>query len=368
MTGPKVYTAIGLMSGTSLDGVDAALIRTDGHGHSERLAFVSIPYDDEIRARLRACLGKRDDPDGAVAIATTELTRAHAAAVDWLLSRAGLAPREVDIIGFHGQTLHHEPAQKFTWQIGNGSMLARLTGIDVINDFRSADVAAGGQGAPLLPLYHRALARQAGLDLPVAILNLGGVGNVTYIAGDDAMLAFDTGPGNALIDDWIKKHTGRDYDENGMWARQGTVDETVLAQWLAHPYFSVKPPKSLDRDAWDLSALARLSPADGAATLTAFTVQAAARALEHLPDAPRAWYVTGGGRHNGLIMESLQRRVNAPVENVDTLGWNGDGMEAEGFAYLAVRSLLDLPLSLPGTTGVPRPLTGGRRYGHRESA
>lgn len=368
MSGPKVYTAIGLMSGTSLDGIDAALIRTDGQGKIDRMSFISIPYDDDIRGRLRACLGKKDDPDGAVALATVALTRAHAAAVDWLLSRAGLSPQEVDIIGFHGQTLHHDPTNRFTWQIGNGSMLARLTRIDVVNDFRSADVAAGGQGAPLIPLYHRALAEAAGIELPVAILNLGGVGNVTYIAGDDKMVAFDTGPGNALIDDWIKKHTGRDYDENGMWARQGKVDEAILAQLLSHHYFNAPPPKSLDRDAWDLSALEKLSPVDGAATLTAFTVQSAACALEHLPYAPRAWYVTGGGRHNGLIMESLQRRVNAPVESVDKLGWDGDAMEAEGFAYLAVRSLLGLPLSLPGTTGVPQPLTGGRKFGHRESA
>lgn len=360
----KIYTAIGLMSGTSLDGIDAALIRTDGHDVIERTAagFVSLPYDDEVRARLRACLGRTDDADGAVALAAAEMTRAHAAAVDWLLSRCALDPRDIDIIGFHGQTVHHDPARRFTWQIGNGAMLARLTGIDVIDDFRSADVAAGGQGAPLLPLYHRALARQAGLELPVAILNLGGVGNVTYIAGDDDMGAFDTGPGNALIDDWVRRHMQRDFDDNGMIARQGTVNEAVLQKLLDHPYFSAKPPKSLDRDAWDLSPLAGLSVADGAATLTAFTVQAAARAMEHLPEAPLAWYVTGGGRHNGYIMEQLQRRVNAPVQSVDTLRWDGDAMEAEGFAYLAVRSLLGLPLSLPGTTGVPRPLTGGRRH------
>ncbi|MBU0799586.1 MAG: anhydro-N-acetylmuramic acid kinase, partial [Alphaproteobacteria bacterium] len=282
MPAPKVYTAIGLMSGTSLDGIDAALIRTDGLEVIERLAFVSIPYDDAIRARLRACLGKREDADGAVALAAGDMTRAHAAAVDWLLSRSGHSPGEVDIIGFHGQTLHHDPANKFTWQIGNGPMLARQTGIDVINDFRAADVATGGQGAPLLPLYHRALARQAGLELPVAILNLGGVGNVTYIAGDDDMVAFDTGPGNALIDDWVKRHMDRDYDDNGLIARQGTVNEAVLQKLLAHPYFTMKPPKSLDRDAWDLLPLQTLSPADGAATLTAFTVQAAARAMEHL--------------------------------------------------------------------------------------
>lgn len=363
MSGAKVYTAIGLMSGTSLDGIDAALIRTDGEDVIERAGFISLPYDDELRGRLRACLGRRADHDGAVALADAAMTRAHAAAVDWLLGRCGMDPVDVDVIGFHGQTLHHDPANRFTWQIGNGAMLARMTGIDVINDFRGADVAAGGQGAPLIPLYHRALARQAGLDLPVAVLNLGGVGNVTYIgAGADDMVAFDTGPGNALIDDWVKRHMGRDYDDNGMIARQGAVNEAVLEKLLAHPYFDAPPPKSLDRDAWDLSALDGLSTADGAATLTAFTVQAAARALAHLPGMPRAWYVTGGGRHNGFIMEQMRRRLNVPVDSVDALGWDGDGMEAEGFAYLAVRSLRGLPLSLPGTTGVPAPLTGGRLH------
>lgn len=354
----KVYTAIGLMSGTSLDGVDAALIRTDGRDFAEPAAFFTLPYDPELRERLRACLGRREDETGYVVRVEHDMTQVHAACVDWLLSRAGMAPAEIDVVGFHGQTVFHDPAHGFTWQIGNGALLARKTGIDVVGDFRSADVGAGGEGAPLLPLYHRA--RVAGLEKPVAVLNIGGVANVTWLgAGADDILAFDTGPGNALLDDWVKRRFGRDFDENGMIARQGRADEAALAAWLSHPYFARHPPKSLDRDAWDLSALENLGPADGAATLAAFTVRAAAKARDHLPAPPRAWYVTGGGRRNAFLMEELQKALAVPVAPVDDLGWNGDSLEAEGFAYLAVRSLLGLPLSLPGTTGVKAPQTGG---------
>lgn len=354
------HTVIGLMSGTSLDGVDAALMRTDGRDHIERLNFITIPYDDEMRSMIRRCLGRRADDDGFVARMEMELTRAHAAAVDWLLSKAGRSPQDIDLIGFHGQTIAHDPTAKFTWQVGNGAMLARLTGIDVVNDFRSADVAAGGQGAPLIPLYHAALS--SSLPKPAAILNIGGVANVTYIGADGEIIAFDTGPGNALLNDWVKKHLNREYDENGMLARQGRVNEDILGGWLSHPYFAKKPPKSLDRDAWDVNHISGSTAADGAATLTAFTVRAIAAARDHFPAPVKNWYVTGGGRHNALMMESLRAALSAPVEPVEKQGWNGDALEAEGFGWLAVRSVSGLPLSVPGTTGVPAPQTGGKFY------
>lgn len=359
----RIYTAIGLMSGTSLDGIDAALIRTDGENHAEPLDFISIPYDNGLREKLRACLGREDDFDGAVVRAETEMTRAHAAAVDWLLSKAGLAPEDIDLIGFHGQTIFHAPERHLTWQIGNGAMLARLTGIDVVNDFRSADVISGGEGAPFLPLYHRARAAVSDVGKPAAVLNIGGVGNVTYLgAGADDILAFDTGPGNALLDDWVQKHFDRSFDENGMLARQGQLRQDILDEWLSHDYFGRRAPKSLDRDAWDVSALQQkgVSAADGAATLTEFTVHAIAKAQEHMPASPKTWYVTGGGRHNDFMMERLHTVLESDVLPVEDIGWNGDALEAEGFAYLAVRSLCGLPLSLPVTTGVPAPQTGGR--------
>ncbi len=354
--GQKIYNVIGLMSGTSLDGIDAALIRTDGEAVVEPQAFLTLPYAPDARAALRACLGLRADPDGRVARAADLMTRAHAEAVRDLLALASLDPAAIDLIGFHGQTVFHDPASKFTWQIGDGALLARLTSIDVVSDFRTNDVKAGGQGAPLIPLYHAALAHV--LEKPVAILNIGGVANVTYI-DEEQVMAFDTGPGNALINDWVRKHTGAELDQDGTHALSGTVDTAALSRLAQNPFFSVRPPKSLDRDAWNTAFLKDLSLADGAATLSAFTVRAVALALEHLPKRPRAWYVTGGGRLNPALMQGLQKVLGVPVAPVEALGWDGDALEAQGFAYLAVRSLKGLPLSLPGTTGVPAPLSGG---------
>jgi anhydro-N-acetylmuramic acid kinase len=346
------------MSGTSLDGIDAALIRTDGHDFVEREGFVSIPYSDELRAALKGCLGRSKDEDGEIVHVENEMTAAHAEAVRALLKKEKLKPKDIDIIGFHGQTIFHDPDNRFTWQIGDGAILAALTGIDVVNNFRAADIAAGGQGAPFLPLYHRALVNHARVEKPVAILNIGGVANVTYI-DDGEIMAFDTGPGNALLDDWVRRHTGHGYDESGALAAKGRVDEILVTSWLAHPYFQKSPPKSLDRDAWDIARLEGEHVEDGAATLSAFTVIAVKQALTHLPQPPKNWYVTGGGRHNPVFMTGLAQALQAPVHPVEKLGWNGDALEAEGFAWLAVRSLLGEPLSLPSTTGVPRPLAGG---------
>lgn len=353
--GPRLATAIGLMSGTSLDGIDAALIRTDGRGRVDAGVALTVPYGDGLRARLRACLGGA----GPVAEVERDLTDAHAEAVRDLLSLAGLTPTQVDLIGFHGHTILHAPEHRRTWQIGDGARLAARTGIDVVGDMRGADVAAGGQGAPLVPLYHRALASP--LERPLAVLNIGGVANVTWLGrGDDEVLAFDTGPGNALIDDWVLRLTGRRYDDGGALARTGRVDAGILARLMDHPYFSRPAPKSLDRDAFDPAPVAGLSPADGAATLAAFTVEAVAAALPLLPEPPRRWLVTGGGRLNRALMDGLRARLDVAVDPVDAVGWSGDALEAQAFAYLAVRSRLGLPLSLPTTTGAPRPLTGGR--------
>lgn len=359
MQKPRLYTAIGLMSGTSLDGIDAAVIRTDGHGHVERLGFYTEDYEPAVRDALRACLGLKTDPDGRVKMAERVMTLAHAEAVKKLLAKTGLQAADIDLIGFHGQTIFHEPANRFTWQIGDGPLLAKETGITVINDFRSADVQAGGQGAPFLPLYHCAVTH--GLSRPVAILNLGGVANVTYI--DDAvLLAFDTGPASALINDWVKANQRGEYDNDGLFAAQGKVDHAVLGSYLADPFFNITPPKALDRDQWTTRPVAGLSLEDGAATLTAFTVESIARSRAHLPRQPLAWYVTGGGRHNKTMMAWLRAALGVPVGTVDDLGLDGDAMEAEGFAYLAVRSELGLHLSEPGTTRVPQPVTGGHKW------
>lgn len=359
-TNHKIYTVIGLMSGTSLDGIDAALLRTDGYSFIENIGFEMLPYSTDLRNRLRGVLGVRDKNDTRVHPIEQDMTLAHAAVVQKLLAKTGYKPEQVDLIGFHGQTIFHDPANRFTWQIGDGKLLARAIGIDVVNDFRSNDVKEGGQGAPFLPLYHQALMNH--LPKPVAILNIGGVSNITYLGANNEVIAFDTGPGNALINDWVKRYAGVEFDEDGKIARSGNVNKMVLQKFLSHSYFIQKPPKSLDRDAWQLRVMDGMSLEDGAATLTAFTVKAIAKSLGHLPQPPLTWYVTGGGRHNSALMNGLRQELQVPIENVDVLGWNGDAIEAEGFAWLAVRSLLKLPLSLPTTTGVPEPLTGGRYW------
>lgn len=351
----KPVLALGLMSGTSCDGIDAALLTTDGHAQVSFGAAYSEDYPEAFRRQLRGVLGGH----GPVEAVGEELTRRHAEAVNHLLRSAGIAPSAVHVIGFHGQTILHEPDNRRTWQIGNGALLASLTGIDTVSDFRSADVAAGGQGAPFVPLYHQALAEK--LERPLAVLNIGGVANVSFIGGDDSsLLAFDTGPGNALIDDWAFRHTGRAVDEDGRLAGAGKVDRTALARLMSHGYFALSAPKSLDRDAFDPAAVSRLSAADGAATLVAFTASSVGHARKALPETPRRWLVTGGGRHNPALMAALKAELGVPVDPVESVGWDGDVLEAQAFAYLAVRSLAKLPLSVPRTTGVPRPMTGGR--------
>ncbi len=357
----RVWRVLGLMSGTSLDGVDIAQIETDGVAHVVRGPAMTIPYPDDFRERLRGVLGGR----GPVAAVEAEFTRLHGDAVAAFLAHFTMPPPE--LVGMHGHTILHRPAERRTWQLGDGAALARRLGCDVVADFRSADVAEGGEGAPLAPLYHAALA--AALAKPVAVLNLGGVGNVTWIGagrpGDPNLpdvLAFDTGPGNALIDDWVRRHTGAAADFGGVLALAGRVSPPHVERFLGHRFFARRPPKSLDRDDFRDAMPHGLALADGAATLTEMTAAAVAAACAHFPTPPREWLVTGGGRHNPAMMAALARRLQAPVRPVEAAGWDGDALEAQAFAYLAVRSIRGLPLSLPLTTWVPRPMPGGRLF------
>lgn len=342
------------MSGTSLDGVDAAVLETDGLDFARPVAFLSVPYEAGEREQIRKCLGKPERNAGVEEM----ITRKHVVAAAALTEKEKISLNDIEVIGFHGQTVYHNAAKKMTVQIGDAGLLARETGVPVVSDFRSADVAAGGQGAPFLPLYHVARVKGDNIDLPVAVLNVGGVANVTWI-GDNKILAFDTGPGNALIDDWVQKKTGADYDPEGALATAGRIDKDILTKLLSDKYFEALPPKSLDRDHWTCAVVNKLPVEDGAATLAAFTVEAVKRSMEFMPVKPRQWLVTGGGRHNNFLMDYLRITLAAPVNPVEHIGWNGDAIEAEGFAYLAVRSLTRQPLSLPETTGVPAPLTGG---------
>jgi anhydro-N-acetylmuramic acid kinase len=350
-----LHRVIGLMSGTSLDGIDAAFIETDGETEVRSGPFLTLPYDRTLRDALRGVLGGKAPTDDV----ERRLTEAHETAVRRLIERHDLGA--IDLVGFHGHTILHEPRQRRTWQLGDSARLAGLLGVDVVGDFRVADVAAGGEGAPFVPAYHAALA--TALERPLAILNIGGVANVTWIgAADDDVLAFDTGPGNAPIDDWVLAHTGEAVDYGGALAAAGTVDESLVARFMAHSYFVRRSPKSLDRDEFAAFRPEGLSLEDGAATLTAMTAASVAAACAHFPGAARRWLVTGGGRHNPVLMQMLAARLDAPVAPVEAVGWEGDALEAQAFAYLAVRSLKGLPLSFPGTTGVPQPMTGGKLF------
>lgn len=379
----KPVRAIGLMSGTSMDGIDAALIETDGGDHVRRLAALTLPYSDDVRAGLRAAIedakGIRDRASrpGCLAEVERDLTERHVTAVEAVLAAQGLAARDIDVIGFHGHTVLHDvfpretdanageaptvgtaKPSRLTVQIGDGPHLAERTGVDVVYDLRAADTAAGGEGAPLAPIYHRALA--SGLpDRPVVFLNLGGVANLTWIGASGELIAFDTGPGNAMIDDWVSRNASKSHDEGGRLAAAGRVDGHALGRLLDNHYFAVLPPKSLDRNDFSPIPVAHLSPSDGAATLTAFTSRAVALARQHLPAPAKLWVVCGGGRHNRTLMSGLAEWMDAPVAPAEALGFDGDSVEAEAFAYLAVRSLRGLPITFPGTTGAPGPLSAG---------
>ena len=356
----ETYTAIGLMSGTSMDGIDAAVLVTDGRDRVERGTALTIPYDDGFRARLRAAIQGSGDMDAV----ELEITDLHRDAVRALMARAGLSAEAVDIVGFHGHTVLHEPEIGRTRQIGHSQRLADHLGIDVVGDLRLADMAAGGQGAPVAPVYHRALAGPDGR--PVAVLNIGGVANVTWLgAGEADLIGFDTGPGNAPIDDWCLRTVGRSYDKDGVLAKAGSVNRERLARMLADPYFDRPPPKSLDRDAFNTrvaEAVEGLSPEDGAATLVAFSATTIATAARWFPAPAIRWVATGGGRHNPALMAAIAEAVDGDLISADDLGWDGDAMEAELFGYLAVRSILGLDITFPGTTGVAEPRTGGKRY------
>jgi anhydro-N-acetylmuramic acid kinase len=361
-----MMTAIGLMSGTSLDGVDVALIETDGKRVAAFGPSGYRPYTDRERSLLRDALAEavnlsqRDARPGVIGEAERAVTVAHAEAIAAFTAQHRIAREGIDIVGFHGQTVLHRPAQRLTVQIGDAAALAKAIHVPVMHDFRAADVAAGGQGAPFVPVYHRALAQSLGRDGPICVVNIGGVSNITYIDGNDVLIACDTGPGNALLDDFMFRTMGQPFDCEGRLAAQGAPDADWIARGLKHPFFALPPPKSLDRNDFASLKLREMSAADGAATLTALTAAAIAAIIPHLPKPPQSWIVVGGGTRNLTMLRMLRDKVApATVEPADMLGWSADAMEAQAFGFLAARGLKGLPLSYPATTGVPMPMTGG---------
>jgi anhydro-N-acetylmuramic acid kinase len=366
-----ILSAIGLMSGTSYDGVDVALLNTDGEQIGRVGPTGYRPYSDPERAVVRraiaaaASLTDRSARPAILAEAEELVTDMHAEAVEAFLAANGMQPSEVSVVGFHGQTVLHRPDRGVSVQLGNGQALTARLGIPVVYDFRAADVAAGGQGAPVVPVFHRAMVRMLNERHPVGVLNVGGVANVSFIDGNADLIAFDTGPGNALIDDFLRLRTGQMQDDEGRLAAAGKVDEAAVARVLGHPFFARRPPKSLDRNDFrhwvaEEGRLADKSTEDGAATITAITVAAVIRATEILPRKPASWIVAGGGTRNPTLMRMLvEKLAPATVKTALDVGWSADALEAQAFAYLAVRALKKLPITFPATTGVPAPMTGG---------
>ncbi|MGY3439220.1 MULTISPECIES: anhydro-N-acetylmuramic acid kinase [unclassified Marinovum] len=352
-----MVTALGAMSGTSLDGVDAAVIRTDGVTIERFGDSRYRPYCDAERATLRAALGLW--PGADLGAASEVVQRAHAEALSGFDG--------IDLVGFHGQTLAHEPGGRGTHQLGDGAALSEALDLPVVWDFRSSDVQLGGQGAPLAPFFHFACAKWIGATAPIAFLNLGGVGNITWVdptrpgpEAEGALLAFDTGPANAPLNDLMQERRGLPYDENGALSRQGAVVDGALELFLDEGYFLKIPPKSLDRNDFSLmlDLVRELDDADAAATMCAMAASAVMRGMEHCPTPPKALYVTGGGRHNPVMMQMLGVSLDCPVAPVEDVGLDGDMLEAQAFGYLAVRVARGLPTSSPSTTGV-RALVGG---------
>lgn len=373
-----IKTAIGLMSGTSMDGIDAALVRTDGENVVERGAMGFYPYSPETQDLLKQALedakllDDREDRIGCLKQAESLISKLHVEAVKAFLTENDQQASEVDVLGFHGQTVLHRPEQALTVQLGDGEALAKETGIDVVYDMRAKDMQHGGQGAPLVPVYHKALTaslpNEFKNELPVVFVNIGGISNITYI--DEEIIAFDTGPGNALIDQWVQSEAGIPYDQGGMIAAEGRINQALVDEYLANTYFEKPLPKSLDRNDFLPPKSGQVNLEEGARTLAHISAAAIMKAVENLPQEPKLWIVCGGGRHNPHIvadMKKLALHKDAKVIKAEEAGFDGDAMEAEGWGYLAVRSLKELPLTFPKTTGCSEPVTGGKFASHLKS-
>lgn len=352
----KILTVVGTMSGTSFDGVDAAIVQTDGEKIISLGPKYSKPYSKELRENIRSViLGNYNSSD--LLLIENELTRHHAEVINELKDKH--PEQKIDLVGFHGQTILHDPDKKITWQLANPSLLAKLTGIDVIADFRRGDMAMGGQGAPLVPIFHAALF--GFVEKPVAILNLGGVANVTYLGENDDIIAFDTGPACALLDDLVYKVTGKDYDEGGLMAAQGKLDKAVLDKLISHEYFKQTPPKSLDRNVFSYFEI-DLPFVDALATLAHFTAATITDSIKYMPSPPKRWIVCGGGRRNKFLMDLLNITYNLPIINSDSFDFDGTYIEAQAFAFLAARSYFGMSTSLATVTGAKGDIRGGGYY------
>lgn len=367
----EIKTAIGLMSGTSMDGIDVALVKTDGEKFLERGPNGFFPYSPDVRKQLQQSLidaqqiKQREERPGSLSSVDTMITELHAEAVEKFLAEQQVSNTNIDLIGFHGQTVLHRPETGLTVQLGDGEQLAKAAGIATVYDMRANDMKHGGQGAPLVPVYHQALAEnlpdERAEEHPVVFVNIGGISNITYVGSE--LIAFDSGPGNALIDQWVQQNVGISHDQGGMIAAEGRIDQALVDSYMADPFFGKPVPKSLDRNDFQLPKVDKASVETVARSLARVTAEGIVRSLEHFPEKPALWIMCGGGRHNPFIMQDLQELVEesgGEVVSADAVGFDGDAMEAEAWAYLAVRSARGLPLTYPQTTGCDAPVTGGK--------
>jgi len=361
-------TAIGLMSGTSMDGIDVAMLVTDGEQLMKVGPSASFDYSTHQRELLLAGLKDaelisiRTDRPHDLDELEKAVTDWHCEAVENFMQENDLSADDVDVVGFHGQTVLHRPEQGLTVQLGLGQRMANRVGIDVVYDFRANDMEHGGQGAPLVPVYHQSLATNGDAELPVVLLNIGGISNVTYVGSEGELLGFDSGPGNGLIDQWMLSEAGIPYDQGGRIASEGQIDQSIVDRYLAAPYFSQAAPKSLDRSDFPPMESGELELADGARTLAHITARSIAKSQEQFPTQPKHWIISGGGRLNDSIIRELREIVERKGQQLsvsEDIGLNGDMMEAEAFAYLAVRSMRGLALTFPSTTGCKKPVSGG---------
>jgi len=356
-----LYWTVGMMSGTSMDGIDLKAIKTDGQEVFEMSEGLMVPYTDQFRDKLRSILGYAEKTPEVLEI-EKDLTLLHAEAFSQYLKIRNIPHKEVGLIGFHGHTILHQPPSRFsnprTWQIGDGELLSQITQTKVVYNMRENDLKHDGEGAPLVPLYQQALAKKA--EKPIAIINIGGISNVTWLGEKKEILAFDMGPGNALLDDWVKKNCDKNYDKDGLISAKGCIHSGIIETFEAHPYFKQKAPKSLDRQDFTLDSVRGLSLEDGAATLAEMTAIAIKKGISSFPTLPHTYIVTGGGRLNNFLMKRLSFHLKpSTVKTTEKVGWDGDFIEAEAFAFLAVRSLKKLPLTMPTTTGVSKAVSGG---------
>lgn len=353
-----IYRIIGCMTGTSCDGLDLSYIETNGDDIVVVGASQVIPFEPEYRKLLLERIQLRCATDPRDEVLSRTITEFHSRHIKNFIQENKL---HVDAIGFHGQTIWHAPTEQLTVQLGDCQLLANLTGIQVVGQFRQNDVKNDGQGAPLVPIYHAALA--ANLEKPLAFLNIGGLSNITFIGSNETLIAGDTGLGSALIDDWVTKHTNLSQDTDGYYAAQGNIDYELVEKWQSHPFFTEPFPKSLDRMAFHhlLEECSMLSLEDGAATLTEFTVQGIVKGLNLLPEEPAQLIVCGGGSHNVTMIRSLKNHFNHVV-NAFYMGFDSDGIEAQLMAYLAARFFRELPSTFPSTTGVRNPVVSGELF------